>query len=124
MKRFLPATVFLIVAVLGAGITWIVYQAILDTAQAEFQSRAGEAVGRVTSRVDQHVSLLAATNAFFVANGGGIRTDAFKKFVTGIDLEGRYDGVQGIGYAKLIPTGNEEIIQTRLDATEPENATE
>ena len=116
MKRFLPAIVFLIVAILGAGITWIVYQAILDTAQAEFQSRAGEAVGRVTSRVDQHVSLLAATNAFFVANGGGIRTDAFKKFVTGIDLEGRYDGVQGIGYAKLIPTGNEEIIQTRLNA--------
>lgn len=116
MKRFLPALVFLIVAILGAGITWIVYQAIHDTAQAEFESRAGEAVGRVTSRVDQHLSLLAATHAFFVANGGGIHTDAFKKFVTGIDLEGRYDGVQGIGYAKLVPTGNEEIIQTRLNA--------
>jgi len=116
MKRILPAVVFLIVAILGAGITWIVYQAIRDTAQAEFESSAGEAVGRVTSRIDQHLSLLAATHAFFVANGGGIHTDAFKRFVTGIDLEGRYNGVQGIGYAKLIPTGNEEIIQTRLNA--------
>lgn len=116
MKRFLPAIVFVIVAILGAGITWIVYQAIRDTAQAEFESRAGEAVGRVTSRIDQHLSLLAATHAFFVANGGGIHTDAFKKFVTGIDIEGRYDGIQGIGYTKLIPTGNEQIIQSRLNA--------
>ncbi|WP_223475920.1 CHASE domain-containing protein [Oricola indica] len=114
MKRFLPAIVFLVIAFLGAGITFIVYQAIRETAQAEFESSAQEAVDRVTSRVDQHLSLLAATHAFFAANSGTVLSPAFKSFVTGLDIEGTYAGVQGIGYAMRIPTGQEYRAETRL----------
>lgn len=116
MKRFLPAVVFLLVAILGAGIVWIVYQAIRDTAQSEFESRAQEAVDRVTSRFEQHVSLLSATHAFFSADRSKIDASAFRTFVSSIDLEGRYDGIQGIGYAEVIPTGDEARIEARLKA--------
>ncbi len=89
MKRFLPATVFLVVALLGAGITWIVYQAIRDTAEAEFESLAGQAVDRVTSRVDQHLSLLTATHSFFAANGGHVGATAFQTFISGPRYRGQ-----------------------------------
>jgi len=114
MKRFLPATVFLVVALLGAGITWIVYQAIRDTAEAEFESLANEAVDRVTSRVDQHISLLAATHSFFAADDGQVSSTAFQKFISGLDIEGQYDGIQGIGYAEMIRTGDEARAEAML----------
>lgn len=107
MKRLLPATVFLIVALLGLGMTWIVYRAILDTAHAEFESLADDTVNRVSSRVLQHVSLLTASHSFFTANGGVVDSGAFRAFVSGLDIEDRYDGIQGIGYAMLIPAGEE-----------------
>ncbi|WP_193177016.1 CHASE domain-containing protein [Oricola nitratireducens] len=114
MKRFLPATVFLVVALLGAGITWIVYQAIRDTAEAEFESLANEAVDRVTSRVDQHLSLLTATHSFFAANGRAVGSAAFQTFISGLDIEDQYDGIQGIGYAEMIRTGDEARAEAML----------
>lgn len=116
MKRLLPAAVFLVVALLGAGITWIVYQAIRDTAESEFQTLANNAVDRATTRIEQHLSLLAASHAFLKANGGGVDTDSFEIFISGLDIEGRYDGIQGIGYAELIRTGDEAATEARLEA--------
>jgi CHASE1-domain containing sensor protein len=40
MKRLLPATVFVVVVLLGAGMTWIVNQAIRETAESQFHSLA------------------------------------------------------------------------------------
>ncbi|MFZ2100827.1 MAG: hypothetical protein WAU86_09715, partial [Oricola sp.] len=108
MKRFLPAVVFLVVTILGAGITWIVYQAIRETAETQFRSYAHEAVDRVTSRVDQHLSLLEATDSYFVASKGNIPSAAFQAFVSGLDIEDKYDGIQGIGYAEVIQPGDEQ----------------
>lgn len=114
MKRLLPTAVFLIVALLGAGITWVVYQAIHDTAKAEFKSLAGEAVNRVTSRIDQHLSLLTATHSLFTAGGGQIGAGPFRTFITELDIEGQYDGIQGIGFAQMIRTGEEALAEARL----------
>jgi len=114
MKRLLPAAVFLVVALLGAGITWIVYQAIRDTAESEFQSLADNAVNRVTGRIDQHLSLLTATHAFLNANGGKVDARSFDTFVSGLDIEGRYDGIQGIGYAEMIRAGEEAATEAWL----------
>jgi len=116
MKRFLPAAVFLVVALLGAGITWIVYQAIRDSAEAEFQTLAENAVDRVTRRIEQHLSLLNATHAFLKADGTTVDARSFQIFVSELDIEGRYDGVQGLGYAELIRSGEESATEARLDA--------
>ncbi|QKV19037.1 CHASE domain-containing protein [Oricola thermophila] len=118
MKRHLSALVFVVVALLGAGITWIVYKAISDTAQAEFQSLAEGAVDRVTGRLDKHLSLLTATRAFMQASGGRVDAAAFRIFVSGLDIEGRHDGIQGIGYAKLGASGDgrfESEVRTEYD---------
>lgn len=114
MKRLLPASVFVVVVLLGAGITWVVYQAIRDTAEAEFESMASDAVNRVTSRVDQHLSLLTATRSFFAANEGAVGSEAFRTFISGLDIEGKYDGIQGIGYAEMVRTGGEAQAEDRL----------
>ena len=117
MRRFLPAAVFLVVALLGAGITWIVYQAIYNSAESEFQRLADNAVDRVTTRIEQHLSLLTATHAFLEANDGPVAAEPFRTFVSGLDIEGRYDGIQGIGYAELIEAGQEPETKAWFEAT-------
>lgn len=113
-KRLVPAAVFVIVAALGAVIVGIVYQAIRDAAQAEFQARAEEAVDRVTARFDEHVSLLSAAHALFVASRGDIGAGGFGAFVAGLGIESRYGGIQGIGYAETIPAGDEAFAAARI----------
>lgn len=114
MKRILPAVVFIIVIIIGVGITWIVFQAIWDTAQSEFKSDAQGAVDRVTSRVEQHVSLLVATQAFLVANRNDADRRSYSAFVGGLDIERRYSGIQGIGYAPMHRVGNEGDVEAVL----------
>lgn len=116
MRRLLPAAVFLVVALLGAGITWIVYQAIRDSAESEFQTLADNAVDRVTTRIEQHLSLLTATHAFLKANDGTIDAGSFETYISGLDIEGRYDGIQGIGYAALIRKGEEPGTKAWLES--------
>ena len=45
------------------------------------------------------MSLLEATRAFFEATEGKANRQAFKTYVAGLDTKGRYDGIQGIGFA-------------------------
>jgi CHASE1-domain containing sensor protein len=71
-------------------------------------------VDRITSRVDQHLSLLTATHSFFSANDGEVSSASFAAFVSGLDIKGQYDGIQGIGYADFLPAGGELSAQRRL----------
>ncbi|MET3600222.1 CHASE domain-containing protein [Martelella mangrovi] len=107
LTRFLPALVFLVVTIIGLGMSFSIYRASEVERRAKFEIVAGDAVDRIVSRFHQHMSLLEATKAFFEATDGMVDRDAFRTYVDGLDTEGRYDGIQGIGFARMIYTGNE-----------------
>ncbi|TPW31033.1 histidine kinase [Martelella alba] len=114
MNRFLPALVFLVVAAIGLGMSLSLYRASEVKRVAKFEAYADEAAARIVGRYKQHLSLLEGTKALFEANAGAINHTAFKTYVGGLDTEGRYDGIQGIGFARLIHTGNEAVIETEI----------
>ncbi|WP_176086374.1 CHASE domain-containing protein [Martelella sp. HB161492] len=114
MNRFLPALVFLVVAAIGLGMSLSLYRASEVKRVAKFEAYADEAAARIVGRYKQHLSLLEGTKALFEATSGAINRTAFKTYVDGLDTEGRYDGIQGIGFARLIHAGNEGVVETEI----------
>ncbi|ADZ72583.1 CHASE domain-containing protein [Polymorphum gilvum] len=116
MHRLLPPLVFVFVSAIGLGMTWTVYRSSATDENARFKETANEVVDRITGRIGQHVSMLQATHSLLAAVDGKVDHDHFRTFVAGLDLAGTYSGVQGLGYAELIPTGEEERSERNLKA--------
>lgn len=92
--------------------TTVVYNAEETADRIRFENLASDAVDRVVERVSQHITLLISTHSFFSAypssaQAGHAERAAFERFVTGLDLEGEFEGIRGIGYARLIAKGDE-----------------
>lgn len=83
--------------------TAVVYNAEEKATKARFEVVADEVVDRLTERVTQHVAFLVSAHSFFAANDGVVSRNGFKTFVSGLDLETRFEGQQGVGYARIIP---------------------
>lgn len=114
VTRYLPLIIFLVVSVIGIGMTTIVYRAEDASDQSRFEVIADDAIDRVRGRVHQHIALLVATNSFFTAQRGAVSRPAFQAFVAGLDLSGNFEGIRGIGYARLLPVGNEALAEEEL----------
>lgn len=121
ISRILPALVFLVVAIIGLGMSFSIYRASEVERRAKFEMVAGDAADRIVNRFYQHMSLLEATKAFFEATDGNIDRAAFRTYVGGLDTEGRYDGIQGIGFARMVYTGNEGRAEDMISRAYGEN---
>ena len=114
MRKYLPPAVFLVVACVGLWLTWAVFQAETTSERQRFEAVGREAIDRVSSRIDQQLSVLAATQAFFEAAGGVAGHNEFRTFVLGLELTGQLRGLQGVGFAQLIRTGAEAPVNEAL----------
>lgn len=114
MNRFLPIVVFVVTLSIGLGMTYTVYRFVQSAELARFEIVADDVVDRINERVTQHVALLVATRSLFVASDGFVSANAFRSFVAGLDIDGKFNGIQGIGYARYIPVGTEPAIETEI----------
>ncbi|WP_052699765.1 CHASE domain-containing protein [Martelella endophytica] len=114
VNRFLPVLVFVVVTAIGLGMSFSIYRTSDLTRQAKFEIVASDAADRLTNRLYQHMSLLEATKSFFEATGGQVTRAAFKTYVAGLDTEDRYDGIQGIGFARVVRAGNEATAEAMI----------
>ncbi|MGE0847437.1 MAG: CHASE domain-containing protein [Flavobacteriaceae bacterium] len=115
LRRFLPLLVFLAVGLIGAGITYVVYQTSNAAAETRFSALADDAASRIEDRIRQHIGLLVATQALFEANKGEVSRDSFRIFVDRLDLAARFEGLRGLGFARLMPQGSEYIAEADLN---------
>ncbi|MBD1549562.1 CHASE domain-containing protein [Roseibium aggregatum] len=107
MIHYLPPAVFIVVSLIGAGMTAVVYNAEEAADRIRFENLADDAVDRVVGRIREHITLLISTHSFFSAQAGRVERPAFERYVAGLDLEGEFEGIRGIGYARLLETGDE-----------------
>ncbi|QGZ34577.1 CHASE domain-containing protein [Stappia indica] len=107
MIRLLPPSILIVVALAGAGMTMVVYRAENAADRIRFETIAQAAADRVVNRAHQHIALLVSTHAFFVAHEGEVAREAFARFTASLGLTEDYEGIRGIGYARLIRTGEE-----------------
>ncbi|HEY9057471.1 MAG TPA: CHASE domain-containing protein [Aurantimonas sp.] len=61
-------------------------------------------MARIAARLQMHLSLLHATNAFLVIEGPQVGQAKFSRFLDEVDLVRRFDGIQGVGFALTVPT--------------------
>lgn len=99
---------------IGLAITAAVHRTEREAAVARFELVADEAAGRIEERVHQHIALLVATASHYRAVGGQMTRPGFAAFVEGLDLDNRFEGIQGIGYAKILQPGEENEARVAL----------
>jgi len=99
--------------VLGLAMTGAVFMAERRSQVVEFEHSADQAVDRVLSRLDRHVILLRATKGLFDAAENGVSHDKFSRFVGSVDIMSELKGIQGIGFARMMPAGAEVNLRTK-----------
>jgi CHASE1-domain containing sensor protein len=116
LHRFAYLIVFIVVALIGGGVTFAVYKNETAAREARFQVVADEVVDRIRNRVQQHIALVAATASHLEAIGSDINRNRFRRFVEGLDLDDEFEGVQGIGLARILQKDEEIETARRISA--------
>lgn len=113
-RRFFPAAIFLTVAAASIVTAGYAYMAATEAARLKLEGTADDAISRIETRLELHLSLLRATVALFKTGDGSVSRDVLRSFVSALDIDGRYAGIRGIGYARLIRTGAEAAAENDL----------
>ena len=102
---------FVAVAVASLIMAGFAYFATQEAARIKFAATADDALNRIESRVDLHLSLLRSTQALFDARNGNISRSEFKSFFDALDVDGNFAGLRGIGFLKLVKAGDEAVAE-------------
>ncbi|EMD83925.1 CHASE domain-containing protein [Pacificimonas flava] len=114
MPRLAPTIIAIFVAVAGFVAAWFLYHAEEDAARSRFQMQASEVSDRIDLRMKEHLTLLAAARGLFTSTDDEITRAEFRAFVAALDTEDVYKGIQGIGFARLIPAT--QVGESRIEA--------
>ncbi|MGX5845760.1 CHASE domain-containing protein [Mesorhizobium sp. PL10] len=111
MKKLFPIVAFIAVALISLTMAGFAYFATQEAARIKFEATADDALNRIESRIDLHLSLLRSTQALFDARNGEISRSEFKAFFTALDLDTNFAGMRGIGYLRLAKAGDEAAVE-------------
>ncbi|MCQ0989569.1 CHASE domain-containing protein [Jiella marina] len=115
-KRLLPAAVFFLATAIGLSLAGQLWMSSEDADRLRFGQLADDAMERVEARLQLHLALLDAARAFMTVEGIDVPRETYRTFLAGLDLADRYNGIQGIGFARVVPTTAVE--PARSDLTE------
>ncbi|BCB28670.1 hypothetical protein SKTS_35560 [Sulfurimicrobium lacus] len=84
--------------------------------QEEFKFRFNETVANIERRLSGYDLVLRGAAGLFVASDS-VDRDEFRKYVSELNLESRYPGLQGVGYSLLVVPDDKErhITETRRE---------
>ncbi|MER9261615.1 CHASE domain-containing protein [Mesorhizobium sp. M0619] len=111
MKKFFPILAFIAVALISLTMAGFAYFATQEAARIKFEATADDALNRIESRIDLHLSLLRSTQALFDARNGEISGSEFKAFFSALNVDNNFAGLRGIGYLRLAKTGDEAAVE-------------
>ncbi|MER9357496.1 CHASE domain-containing protein [Mesorhizobium sp. M0514] len=114
MKKFFPILAFIAVALISLTMAGFAYFATQEAARIKFEATADDALNRIESRIDLHLSLLRSTQALFDARNGEISGSEFKAFFSALDVDNNFAGLRGIGYLRLAKTGDEAAVEREM----------
>ena len=106
----LSAAVTAVLLLIGAGLTWGIYEIEKSRREVTFAGVLVEAAGYVETRIEQHIALLSATRTFLAIHDEPTSQEDqedFAAFVGGLELGSRYPGLQELGFARILPQGDE-----------------
>lgn len=113
-SRYMPPLVFAVTLAIGLAMTLVLYGAEKEATNNRFEVVANDAADRVREAVNEHIAFLRSAHAFFMAHGLPTGRLSFARFVDDLDLTDSFSGIQGIGYAPRVSTGEEADIAARI----------
>jgi PAS domain S-box-containing protein len=103
LGRLLPFLVLL----LGLGGTFLFWlgarNAARDSQQAGFHDLERDTRARIEQRMQAYGQVLRGAMALFAASPEPVARNRFRAYVASLRLEDRYPGIQGVGFAPVIP---------------------
>ncbi|BCB28642.1 hypothetical protein SKTS_35280 [Sulfurimicrobium lacus] len=94
---------------LGLALTYVLQDATRHAArqsrQDEFNFRVDEIVGNINKRMHNYEQVLSGAAGLFAASQPVGRGE-FRAYVSALKLAGKYPGIQGVGFALLVPPGD------------------
>jgi CHASE1-domain containing sensor protein len=118
LKKLLPIAAFAAVALVSLVMAGFAYFASQEAARIKFAATADDALNRIESRIDLHLSLLRATQALFDARKGRIAPNEFRDFFNALDIDGNFAGLRGIGFLRLVKAGDEAVAEREIAASQ------
>ncbi len=114
LKKHFPIVAFTAVAIASVAMAAFAYVAAEDATRIKFEATADDAMSRIESRVDLHISLLRTTHAMFVSQQGNVSAAEFNGYFRALDVETQFEGLRGLGYLALAPKGQEAGLEARI----------
>ena len=114
MKKLFPVIAFVAVALISLAMAGFAYFATQEAARIKFDAVADDALNRIESRTDLHLSLLRSTKALFDTRKSDISRAEFGSFFRALDVDGHFAGLRGIGMLRLVKTGDEAIAEREI----------
>ena len=112
MVKFAPFLVFLIALAVGTATSSTVRTSNEKAAQAQFDRLADEISNGIDTKISEHLLILRSTASYFSTSTVPIDSKSFKHFIGSLDIRELYSGVQAIGFALLIKSGDEKKAST------------
>ncbi|MHA6645087.1 CHASE domain-containing protein [Mesorhizobium sp. A623] len=116
MKKLFPIVAFVAVALISLTMAGFAYFATQEAARIKFEATADDALSRIESRINLHLSLLRTTQALIDARHGEISRHEFDGFFRAIDVDQNFAGLRGIGYLRLVKAGDEAGAEQEIRA--------
>lgn len=114
MKQHFPIAAFVAVALASLAMAGFAYFAAEDAARIKFEATADDALNRVQSRIDLHLSLLRETDAFFTARAGQVSGGEFKTYFDALQVDKNFEGLQSLGLLGVAKPGEEELLERSI----------
>ncbi|MEF2277980.1 PAS domain S-box protein [Deinococcus sp. YIM 134068] len=126
-QRAIPLAVLVLVLLLTVAASALLHRFVLDQQEARFERETDAYTLGLQGRLSSYENLLRATRSFWTTQGQGEADGptqaAFSSYVAGLGLEGRYPGVQAVGFIRwtVTPGGVVSTPITRVAPPTPVN---
>ena len=116
MRKYVPFAVLVVAAVIGLLMTTAIFRAEKSAIAARFELTADDAADRIQDRINQQIDLLGSVHAFMAANAASVTQGEFASFIDRLRIQSRFSGMQGIGFAAMMQTGDEAATELQVNA--------
>jgi CHASE1-domain containing sensor protein/two-component sensor histidine kinase len=114
LRKYLPIAAFAALALASLAMAAFAYRASEEAARIKFEATADEAVNRIESRINLHLALLRATDAYFTTRGGDVSADEFRTYFEALEVSKDFEGLQGIGMLGMGTPAETAILEREI----------
>lgn len=106
--------------VVGLALTWMLQdttrQSVRQSLKEEFDYRSEEIIQNIRLRLDRYEQILEGTAGLFAASGH-VTPEEFTHYIRSLKFEGKYPGIQGVGFSQWVTAAQKETHITQVHAT-------